>query len=38
MKRTLHALAATALLAAAPWSLAQNVAIVNGQGGAAGPR
>lgn len=31
MKRTLHALAATALLAAAPWSLAQNVAIVNGQ-------
>jgi peptidyl-prolyl cis-trans isomerase C len=31
MKRTLHALAATALLAAAPWSLAQNVAIVNGK-------
>ena len=31
MKRSLHALAATALLAAAPWSLAQNVAIVNGK-------
>jgi peptidyl-prolyl cis-trans isomerase C len=31
MKRTLHALAATALLAAAPWTLAQNVAIVNGK-------
>jgi peptidyl-prolyl cis-trans isomerase C len=31
MKRSLQALAATALLAAAPWSLAQNVAIVNGK-------
>ncbi|WP_291009436.1 peptidylprolyl isomerase [Hydrogenophaga sp.] len=31
MKRSLLALTATALLAAAPWSLAQNVAIVNGK-------
>jgi len=31
MKRSLHALTAVALLAAAPWTLAQNVAIVNGK-------
>lgn len=31
MKRSLHALTAVALLAAAPWALAQNVAIVNGK-------
>jgi peptidyl-prolyl cis-trans isomerase C len=31
MKRTLHALTAVALLAAAPWALAQNVAIINGK-------
>ena len=31
MKHALHALTAVALLAAAPWALAQNVAIVNGK-------
>lgn len=31
MKRSLHALTAAALLAAAPWAMAQNVAIVNGK-------
>ncbi len=31
MKRSLHALTAVALLAAAPWALAQNVAIINGK-------
>jgi peptidyl-prolyl cis-trans isomerase C len=31
MKRSLHALTAVALLAAAPWAMAQNVAIVNGK-------
>jgi peptidyl-prolyl cis-trans isomerase C len=31
MKRSLHALTVVALLAAAPWALAQNVAIVNGK-------
>ena len=31
MKRSLHALTAVALLTAAPWALAQNVAIVNGK-------
>jgi peptidyl-prolyl cis-trans isomerase C len=31
MKRSLRALTAVALLAAAPWALAQNVAIVNGK-------
>lgn len=31
MKRSLHALTAVALLAAAPWALAQNLAIVNGK-------
>ena len=31
MKRSLHALTAVALLAAAPWALAQNVAVVNGK-------
>ena len=31
MKRSLHALTAIALLATAPWALAQNVAIVNGK-------
>jgi peptidyl-prolyl cis-trans isomerase C len=31
MKRSLHALTAVALLATAPWALAQNVAIVNGK-------
>jgi peptidyl-prolyl cis-trans isomerase C len=31
MKRSLHALTVAALLAAAPWAMAQNVAIVNGK-------
>lgn len=31
MKRSLHALTAVALVAAAPWALAQNVAIINGK-------
>ncbi|MFT5934094.1 MAG: peptidyl-prolyl cis-trans isomerase C [Hydrogenophaga sp.] len=31
MKRSLHALTVVALLATAPWALAQNVAIVNGK-------
>jgi peptidyl-prolyl cis-trans isomerase C len=31
MKRSLHILTAVALLAAAPWALAQNVAMVNGK-------
>ena len=31
MKRSLHALTAVALLATAPWALAQNLAIVNGK-------